>query len=140
MKLRLVTPKGTKEVEVKQPANAKEAAVIEVKEDGTVLVKNSSSYQGASYTEKATVNYLMIIGGVFALLAVVCFALKAKFPLIPSNAPMGLSVASVTCFMLPTVIDNYLGYILIGAGIWAAWVYYSYRHNHKLKKLPHNES
>lgn len=140
MKLKLVTPRETKEITVKQPTNAKEAAVIEIKDDGTVRVQNSSSYQGASYTEKATVNWLMIIGGLFALLAVACFVLRSYFPLIPSNAPMGLSVASAACFALPTVIDDYLGYILIGAGIWAAWVYYSYRHNHKLKKLPHNES
>jgi len=138
MKLRLVTPKGTKEVTVKQPSNAKEAAVIEVKEDGTVLVKNSSSYQGASYTEKATTNWLMILGGLFALCAVGSFVARSYFPLIPSNAPMGLSVASAACFVMPTVINDYLLYVLIGAGLWAGWVYYSYRHNHKLKKLPHD--
>jgi len=134
MKVRLITPKQTKEIEVKQPANAKEPAIVEIKEDGTIHLQNSSSYQGATYTEKATTNWLMILGGLFAVLAVAGFVARSYLPLIPSNAPMGLSVASVACFMMPTVLDKYLLPILIGGAVWLAWVYYSYRHNHKLKK------
>lgn len=119
---------------VDNPSGANSPGGITIGADGSVTATTSGEHAPASYTEKATVNVLMIIGGAFALLAVGCFVMRAKWPLMPSNAPIGCAIASGACFMMPTIIDRYTKYVLIAAGLWLGWTWLSYRHNKKLKE------
>jgi hypothetical protein len=123
-----------REIEVRQPTDPDGAATVTILPDGGVVLSTPETHTPASYTEKATVNWLMVFGGLFAAAAVLAAILRAKVPVIPSNAPVGLGIASAICFALPTVIDKYLLYILIGAAIWAVWIWYSYRHNVRLER------
>ena len=137
IRVRTQTPAGDPiDIELEQPTDAAEAATLTVEPDGTIIAKTPKTHQPASYTEKATVNGLMIFGGLFGVAAVVLFVFKGKFPLMPSNAPVGCALASAACYMLPTIIDKYLLYILLGAAGWLIWVLYSYRHNKKLHETP----
>lgn len=131
---------GEREIELEQPSDPDGAAELSVAPDGTIRVSVPKARAQESYTEKATVNGLMVLGGVFALAAVASFVLKAKFPLMPSNLPVGLAVASAVCFTLPSVIKEHLDKILVAAGLWAGWIVYSYKHNKKLKSEDPGES
>lgn len=125
-------------IEASQPTDPTGAATITIGPDGSVTLSTPPATAPASYTEKATANGLMILGGLFAVLAVASFVLRKSFPLIPSNAPVGLAVASGVCFAMPTVIDEYLPWILGAGALWLAWIWFSYRHNLRLKQSPPN--
>lgn len=121
------------EITVTQPSDAKDAAKLSVSKDGAVQVTTPGTHQPTAYTEKATTNGLLIIGGLFAAAAVAGFAFRGYLPLMPSNLPIGCGIASGLCFAAPTVIDKYLLHILVAGGAWLIWSYTSYRHNRKLK-------
>ena len=128
------------ETEVELPANNKD-------ESNVTIDPETSATVGASYpppqpdpvAEKQTeiATYASILLGV---LAVALFVGHRYFPLIPTQAPMGIGILAGILYAAPTVMDRYSGYIFAGAAVWATWTIYSAKHNHKLKQTPVQET
>lgn len=121
---------------VELPANNKEASTVKLDEDTTASM-------GASYPpekrdrvaeKQTTISTYAAIG--LGLLAIGLFVGHRYFPLIPTQAPVGIGALAGALYMAPTIMDRYSGQIAIAGGCWLAWTIYSGSHNFKLKKEP----
>lgn len=94
------------------PPHAAKPGTIQFAADGTL----SASTGTEAYTTPASKSLakltwlggLLLAGGILALL------LKAKIPLVPAELGLGLLVSGLLLMVLPSLIEAYLGYILLG--------------------------
>lgn len=71
-----------------------------------------------------------------AVAGVALFVAHRYFPIIPTQAPMGMFALAGILYAAPTLLDRYSGYLFAGGAAWLAWTIYSATHNNKLKKMP----
>ena len=121
-------------LELKQPTSANTAGSLLIGSQGTIQAIVSGVHSPPTYTEKKTVDSMMILGTLCALAAITLIVGKKWFPLIPSNAPMGCAITSAISFTYPTILNEYKLPIFIAGAIWVLWTVYSFTHNRKLLK------
>lgn len=126
--------KGEIETIVYLPEGRNEASPINITDDSVQSTlsgnyappKRDDAISGANKTS----GFITII---FGFAAVCLLIARFWFPMIPLIAPIACGGASITFFMLPTLLDRYSGYIMaLGVGL-VVWVGYEAWHQRRLQ-------
>jgi hypothetical protein len=99
-------------IQLQTPQHPDKAGHLTVHPDGTVSVSTGSqpkiSAASRSLGRLTWLGGLLLVGGILAL------AIRIKFPFLPFELGIGLAVSGVVLMVLPSLIETYLPYILIG--------------------------
>jgi hypothetical protein len=99
-------------VEIQTPQHPTNPGSIQIHPDGTVSASTGSeptvSAASKSLGKLPWLGGLLLVGGVLGIL------LKAKVPLIPLELGLGLAISGLLLMVLPSLIEAYLNYILLG--------------------------
>lgn len=99
-------------VEIKTPTGAVHPGAIEIALDGTMSA-NTGAAQKHSAASKS-LGRLPWLGGLLLVAGVLAFAIRIKLPFLPLELGVGLAVSGLLLMVLPSLIEAYLSYILIG--------------------------
>lgn len=99
-------------VEVTTPRNPVVPGLVQFDSEGVSTVSTGNEAKlSASAKSLAKLTWL---GGLLLAAGVVALLLKSKLPLIPLEIGLGLAISGVLLMILPSLIEAYLGYILLG--------------------------
>ncbi len=122
------------------PEHAREGSSITTDSDRTQLAVGATypPPKATTATETITAKGGMVLAGLFAVAAIGLVVARVWFPFIPLIAPMACAGASMVFFFMPTLVDKYGGYILLGLAGVALWAGYEGWHQRKLQKQDPN--
>ena len=99
-------------VVIQTPQHPTNPGSIQIHPDGTVSASTGSeptvSAASKSLAKLPWLGGLLLVGGI------VLVGLKAKIPLIPLELGIGVAIGGLLLMVLPSLIETYLGYILLG--------------------------
>ncbi len=105
-------PQQSHKLVIKTPPNATHPGSLEIGVDGTVRASTGAAPSVSAASK--SLGKLPWLGGLLLVAGVVAFALRLKLPFLPIELGIGLAGSGLLLMILPSIIEAYLPFILLG--------------------------
>jgi len=102
----------SRRIQLQTPPAPDRAGSLTVHPDGTVEV--STGAQPKTSAASRSLGRLPWLGGLLLVAGILALAIKVKLPFLPLELGAGLAISGLLLMVLPSIIEAYLPYILIG--------------------------
>lgn len=102
----------TERLTVKTPEHPNAPGSVQITSDGTISVSTGS--EPTVTPGQRSLARLPMLGAGMLLVGMLLLVLKAKIPLIPAEVGIGTALVGLLLIVLPSIIEAYLGWIVLG--------------------------
>ena len=102
----------TETITVRTPDHPNAPGSLSITPDGAVIASTGS--EPVETPNQRSLGRLPLYGTGLLLLGVLLIAVKLKFPLVPAELGIGVALVGLLLIVLPSIIEAYLGYIVLG--------------------------